>query len=186
MNTIDIDPGYAAKGKGCACCYGVNGQLTRWWFARPIVLAAALRAARHGAVMPVASSVDLVSYECPQQDARSYGVPPEVLIRLAAEGAALAGIYAGYYQAQLIAETPTAWKGSVAKPVQHGRLWALLRPCERRLLGGDATALAITNAKRAGALDRWKRKGAAYYPRGFEAHNVLDAVAMMKHREGLL
>jgi hypothetical protein len=100
------------------------------------------------------------------------------LIALAWSGALLAGTIAGTTGAHLVELAPSKWKGSEPKPVHHARMWAALVASERAVLGGDATRNAITCAVEKGARERWKRGGAAYYPRAWTMHNVLDAVAL--------
>lgn len=170
MNVLTIDPGYAVKGKGCACCVAVDGAIREAWFERPT--------RGDDLAMRADVSIDLVIVEQPQQDGRSWGVPPEVLIRLAWDGAKLGGFYAGRDGADFVEATPSEWKGSEAKPVCHGRLWAILSNVERALLGGGVTERHITAAKRAGALDRWSKPGGSYYPAAWLGHNLLDAAAM--------
>jgi hypothetical protein len=183
MNSITIDPGYAADGEGCACSYLGNEETgLRWWFARPegnVV-------ARLRAHVPSWVSVDRVVWELPQQDQRSRSIPPSVLIALAAAGGQLAGFYAGLTVAGLIAVTPSASKGSVQKPIAHDRMWGALTPDERGILGGDATYATIQRAIDAGARERWRRPGVAYYPAKFLMHNILDSVALNLQQQGRL
>jgi hypothetical protein len=173
---IAIDPGYARGGPGCACAAFTDGRLVDVWFARPN------REALKRLACLYAHS--LVVWEIPQDDARLRGASATTLIRLAAEGATLAGMFAGAACADVRAVTPAAWKGSVPKPVHHGRLWAVLDAGEQAVLGGPRTGAAIEAAKERGALERWKRPGAAYYPASFTAHNLLDAVALGCHTLG--
>lgn len=70
------------------------------------------------------------------------------------------------------------WKGSEPKPIHHARVWEELTLAERRVLGGDKTHAAIERACEKGALNRWGRPGASYYPRAFKTHNLLDAAAL--------
>lgn len=170
-SVIAIDPGYSARGKGCACALAVDGLIGACWFARP------------GEAQPVAfphvpRNTIAVIVEQPQQDERSRGIPPETLIRLAWDGALLAGLYAGELGCPVVATTPAEWKGSTPKPVAHGRMWEILTPAERAVLGGDDTAAKIAAAKRKGGLDRWGRPGVSYYPRNWDGHNLLDAAAL--------
>jgi len=160
---VAIDPGYAKRGQGCACALFAERRLSRVWFVRP-----------DRAVAPV--EADLVVYELPEARARDR-VDPNVLVRLAAAGALVAGRYAGPL-APVHARTPLTWKGSTPKPVQHGRLWSVLGDDERGRLGGPATGDAIAAAKRRGARTRWAKTGADCYPASFATHNLLDAVAL--------
>lgn len=166
MNMIAIDPGYGKRSGGCACALFVQGTLEFTWFVRP------------SDVAPLERDIALVVVEQPQQDARSWGVPPATLIRLSWDGALVAGLYAGLHGADVKAVTPSQWKGSVPKPVQHGKVWPLLSDSERELLGGLATGLAIEHATEQGARERWRRRGGEYYPSAFRMHNLLDAVAI--------
>lgn len=163
---IANDPGYAKAGDGCACAWFDHGHLRDAWFERP----EQWRAPRH--------PCSLMLVEQPQQDGRSWSIPPAVLMRLSWDGALLAGLYAGACGARVEAATPNAWKGSIAKPVQHKRIWSVLDADERAVLGGDATGRAIDTACRKGALDRWGKPGVKYYPTSFKTHNLLDAAAM--------
>lgn len=166
---ICIDPGYAKSGDGCACAHFTRGELSEVWFERPENFRDASARARRVAAVVV---------EQPQQDGRSWSIPPAVLMRLSWDGALLAGLYAGACGARVEAVTPSTWKGSIAKPVQHKRVWSVLDAAERAVLGGDAACRAIDAACRKGALDRWGKPGVRYYPDSFKTHNLLDAVAM--------
>jgi hypothetical protein len=172
-NALAIDPGYEKKGGGCACARALCGTLEDVWFAR---------ASDVEGVEPV----DHVIVEQPQQDARSWGVPPAVLIKLAWEGAALAGLYAGASGAQLHCPTVSEWKGGEKKPAHHARLWAVLTPAERAVLGGDATHRVIKAACEKGALCRWKLPSDQLYPSSFKTHNLLDAAALLMWALGRL
>ncbi len=117
---------------------------------------------------------DHVIVERPEQDGRSFSARPKDLMALAWAGAALA-----YSVGAPVTEyTPSEWKGQVPKPVQHMRLWLRLTAPERALLGGPATEAVIHAAARKGGLEKWSKPGAAYYPRSFITHNLLDAVAL--------
>lgn len=172
---IAIDPGFAARGRGCACAHFVDGRLVSVWFARPEAVA--------GTPAPTRANVHRVVWECPQVDKRTRGSVPAI-VQLAAVGGTLAGLYAGQLAAVVEPVAPSAWKGSAPKPVAHGRMWIALTPAERTILGGDATATAIETAKRAGAKARWARDGASYYPSTFAMHNLLDAVGIGMWRLG--
>lgn len=172
MRIIAIDPGYSKLGKGCACALTHDGVLKAVWFARPET---------HHAV---GVYVDTVVLEKPQWDGRD--ATAQVLIELTYAGALLAGLYAGADGAEVVALTPSAWKGSTPKPVHHGRLWDILTRDEQGILGGDRTGAAIQAAKEKGALNRWARPGVTYYPKAFETHNILDAVALNMFHFGRL
>lgn len=164
---VAIDPGYAKRGSGCAVAVFAGLSLVRVGFERP------------ECVRPSALAVgaDTVLWECPQVDARTRTSAPAV-VQLAAVGGMLAGMFAGACGCPCMPISPAAWKGSVPKPVHHGRVWVLLDDREQALLGGASTGVAIESAKRRGALDRWGKPGVAYYPSTWLAHNLLDAVAL--------
>lgn len=177
MNVIGIDPGYAKSGRGNAVVLVEEGWLAQAWFERSgdfdVLLTLGSGYALHSIII-----------EKPQQDGRSWAVPPEVLINLAWEGAVLAGKYAGAYEATIQCCSPYEWKGSEHKPIQHARLWKSLSGFERAVLGGDQCGEEIVRAQRKGALDRWSRPGGAYYRKSFFAHNLLDAAAMVMRHQG--
>lgn len=151
-----IDPGYAKDGQGCAVAFfDANARLVDARFLRPD---------------QARTPVDAVVIEQPQQDGRSWAIPPEVLIKLAWDGALLAGRLAGI-GGQVVAYTPQAWKGSRSKPNSHWDMWGVLSDAERAVLGGEPTALAIQAAREAYALSRGKRS----YPKTALVHNLLDA-----------
>jgi hypothetical protein len=168
MRLIAIDPGFSRTGQGSACAYFEEGMLLCVWFARPITAWP-----RH--------PVDEVIWEMPQVDTRTYHSTPDV-IELAAVGGELAGIYAGHGGATISRVTPSQWKGSTPKPVAHSRLWEGLNVHEKDLLGGHVTLQQIEKARKKGALQRWKKPGGAYYPKSFDTHNLLDAVAIGRWR----
>jgi hypothetical protein len=173
---LAIDPGYSRKSGGCACAMSSGGALVEVRFERAAAFAHAC------------ASLDLtdVIVEQPQQDARSWGVPPAVLIKLAWEGAALAGLYAGASGAQLHCPTVSEWKGGEKKPAHHARLWAELSPGEREVLGGETTYAVIKAACQKGALCRWKLPSDQLYPSTFTTHNLLDAAALLMWALGRL
>lgn len=169
---IAIDPGYAARGPGCAVAIFVGSRLSQAFFARPEkVRIAALK------------GVLEVVWECPQVDSRSRMSVPAI-VQLAAVGGTLAGMYAGACSSRAVPVSPSEWKGATPKPVHHLRLWRALRVAEHDLLGGVDTELAIEAACRKGALDRWGKPGASYYPSTWWTHNLLDAVGIGLWRIG--
>jgi len=172
---LTIDPGYAKAGKGCACAVSYAGYLTAAWFERPSN--GGLLEWGHG------PSVQIVQWEKPQADGRTYACGPSVVIELAAQGGVLAGMYGGRFECVVEAVTPSAWKGSVQKPVQHKALWAILTDAERDLLGGAPTSCMIQSAVKKGALHRWNPK-LKYYPEDWITHNLLDAAAMNARLHG--
>lgn len=175
-NALAIDPGYEKKGGGCAVAHAHGGKLVAVWFAR------AAGFDFDGANWGLAH----VIVEQPQQDGRSWIVPPAVLIKLAWEGAALAGLYAGASGAQLHTPTVSEWKGGEKKPAHHARLWAVLSPAERAVLGGEKTYAVIKAACQKGALCRWKLSSDELYPSTFKTHNLLDAAALLMWALGRL
>lgn len=112
------------------------------------------------------------------QGLRTQSSRPADLINLAWAGALMAGTIAGCTGAHLVELPPSAWKGSEPKPVNHARMWRELSPYEKDLLGGTKTGQVILAAVEKGARERWKKGGAAYYPRAWTMHNVLDAAAL--------
>ena len=86
MNLLAIDPGFAKDGGGCALAVFKRDRLIGWKFERP---------EDWGATTHRPFTLDLVIVEQAQQDARSWGVPPATLVRLAWDGALLGGLYAG-------------------------------------------------------------------------------------------
>lgn len=170
VNLIAIDPGYAVRGPGNACAEFVHGVLDRIWFARSQDLWGTLGRA---------ISPNVVVLELPQTRRRGTGAQAtaETLIKLTAEGCLLAGIYAGASGGRVELLTPSEWKGSVPKPIQHKQLWARLSPEERALLGGDATLRQILAAVDRGAAQRWP-PGKSWYPQEWAVHNALDAVGL--------
>lgn len=175
VSALAIDPGYGRKSGGCAVAHGEEGQLERVWF--------------QSVIPPVSSrsiGIDHVIVEQPQQDGRSDGIPPVVLIKLSWAGAVLAGVYAGANAAKLHEPTPREWKGSEAKPAMHYRLWDILSNDEQDVLGGHATGLAIEAACERGAMCRWSKPGAELYPSTFTTHNLLDAAAILMWAYGRL
>ena len=112
------------------------------------------------------------------QGARSNKSRTSDLINLTWASAMLAGVFAGASGCAVHELPANDWKGSETKPINHRRLWQVLTPVEREILGGDATWAMIEAACRKGALKRWGILGAACYPKSFKLHNILDAVAM--------
>jgi len=168
-DALAIDPGYGRKTGGNACAGVVGGTLIAAWFERPEHFLHIVEKGDYGYVIA----------EQPQQDGRSWEVPPAVLISLAWQGALLAGLYAGAAGAQLLDPTVTEWKGSENKVPMHRRLWRILTPAERLVLGGMETERAIAAAVEKGALCRWSKSGAELYPSKFTTHNLLDAAALL-------
>ena len=165
---IYIDPGYSVRSGGCAVSVFEGFPLAHVFFM------ARGRAAQRP---PCLADVQRVVWELPQMDDRSRSTPPNVLIQLTAEGATLAGTIAGW-TGNIVARTPSQWKGSSHKPSMHLRAWDVLTEPERRLLGGPPTLNRIEAAVEKGAADRWARPGGSYYPITWNMHNLLDAVCM--------
>jgi hypothetical protein len=119
----------------------------------------------------------VIVYEEPQLDGRTLAVGATTTLQLALSvGRAVGRLERG--NVEVHAYTPTQWKGSEPKPQNHARLWDVLTPAERLVLGGDATYRQIDKALEKGALCRWSKRGAEYYPRTFKTHNLLDAAAL--------
>lgn len=174
-NTLAIDPGYAAKGDGCACAFvGGDGEI-RLWFERP---------ANFGLIkhLPASSVLRVVRWELPQADKRTYHVPPQILVGLTAAGATLAGLYAGRHRATIEAITPSNSKGSVPKPIAHARLLARLSARDLALVTAQIPGVLakVDTAVEKGARDRWAKPGAAYYPSTWTGHNLLDALDLTR------
>lgn len=120
--------------------------------------------------------LERVVVERPEQDGRSFNARPRDLMNLAWDGAILAasyGVPVKWYK-------PSEWKGQLHKPVHHSKVWRKLDRGERALFPAD-TADVIEAAVQAGAMDRWRQDGKAYYPRSWVFHNILDAVALGRH-----
>lgn len=129
------------------------------------------------AVLPAAMHVDIVVIEAMQLDERSKSIDLRHVLACQAAGHRAGGFLEGHgARAQYV--TPTEWKGSEQKPIQHARAWAVLSLSERAVLGGDATYAQIQRAIEKGALKRWHISGAECYPRKWRGHNLLDSVSM--------
>ncbi len=168
VSLIAIDPGGARK--KCAVVH-VNdlGHIDRYAF----------EVYRSGTRLAMQLHIGgEVVVERPQQDGRSRSARPEDLIEIAWEGAKLAAAYAASGGSLLVELEPREWKGTEPKAMQHNRLWLVLTPAERLVLGGDATRRAILTAREKGALKRWAPHSTAYYPRSFVMADVLDAAAL--------
>lgn len=165
QRVVAIDPGFSSSGRGNAVALFARGKLTGTLF---------MRSSEFAERLPLAVPGGIVVVEKPQFDGR----PSGALIDLTAEGLLLAGMFAGAWSARVLQLTPRAWKGSEAKPLHHRRLWAVLSPAERTLLGGEDTAAQIAKALAKGKACRWGAKGGSYYPANWIQHNVLDAVAL--------
>lgn len=209
LTTLSIDPGVA--GAGCACALFTGTTLVDAWFERVVRFRKDVPAS--ASPVKCGAGVNQVVVERPVfQGARSLNARPQDLMALAWEGALLAGAFAGRDACPIYELPPSdvtdkrcplhgkgpapgcavactcerGWKGSEQKPIHHGRLWRVLTPSERTVLGGRATEKHIEAAKEKGALDRWSRPGVSYYPRAFTTHNLLDATAMGKYFLGEL
>lgn len=182
---VAIDPGFAARGPGCAVAlFDDTGRLVEARYARPeTVSPVELLASELYTDMATAPQPLAVVWESPQVDARTRVSTPAV-VRLAAVGGVLAGLYAGANGGKVEAVTPSIWKGTAPKPVHHSRMWRALTAAEQRLLGGEDTLTRIHAARRAGAKDRWGKPGGAYYPTSWWTHNLLDAVGIGLWRLG--
>lgn len=155
---IAIDPGADT----CACVSFLHGV---------VVLA-------EFTMTPGVHVPSVVVVERMQADERTRHVDVRHVLACQWNAALCAGYLAGRFGAEVTWYTPTAWKGSETKPVQHARLWECLDASERMVLGGDATFAAIERAVEKGALRRWRIAGAECYPQSFATHNLLDAAAL--------
>lgn len=175
---VAIDPGSA--GKGCACAAFVDGVLVESWFERVPTFKSAptLPPVAAGRWARAAGLVDVVVVEALGTRGAGDGAKVKNLVQLAWDGALLAGAFAGRDGAPIVALTPAEWKGSEPKPAQHWRAWQLLSERERVLLGGAATQAMIAAAREKGALSRWSKPGASYYPKAWDMHNRLDAACL--------
>lgn len=179
---LAIDPGY--RGDGNACAHFAGGVLDAIWFERVKTFKPGqVRGARRTDMWQrSAGSLDLVLWERPEyQGERSDLARTQDIINLCCSGALLAGAFAGRDGCPIIELTPTEWKGSEPKPVQHNRMWKILSAAERKVLGGAATFKVIRAALEKGAMKRWKITGADCYPKSFTMHNLLDAAALGCH-----
>lgn len=178
MNILAIDAG--SSGGGNAFAFGVHAgaysELIAVFTARPHELRAAFK---H---LP---AVNQAVVEKPQADGRTKNVSAKSTISLAWAGGIAVGFVLARCGCPVREVTPTRWKGSEAKPLQHRRLWKLLTSDERVVLGGDETWAAIEAACERGGLSRWSKPGAAYYG-GDAVHNVLDAAALWAWQIGRL
>ncbi len=155
---ISIDPGADT----CACVSFAHGVIMHAEFS----------------MAPEAHVPSVVVVERMQADERTRHVDVRHVLACQWNGALCAGYLAGRYGAEVTWYTPTEWKGSEPKPVQHARLWAALSEAERAVFGGHATLAAIERAVEKGAGRRWRIAGAECYPRSFVTHNLLDAAAL--------
>lgn len=179
MITIAIDPGI----KKCACACLVNGELREVWF--EAVVYGAVNSCRGPTDPPPRESMVEIAVEQPEyHGARSDAARTQDLLALAWHGAMLAGQFAGRDQARTFAYPVSEWKGTIPKPMHHHHVWGALVDSEKRLLGGQRTADAIAKACEKHAMRRGKIKGVECYPRSFETHNLLDAVALGLHHVG--
>ena len=180
MRVIGIDPGYAKAGKGCACAFydSTQGKVVLW-FERPPNMLCRLH-------FIYGTRLSYVVWEVPQMDGRTWSVPPDVVIRLASDGATLASLYACHdgRNCEIEAVTPSNSKGSVRKPIAHDRLLTRLTAWE---LAGVKRFIPdvverVDAAVELGAQDRWRKSGGLYYPRTWLGHNLLDALDLAHSR----
>jgi hypothetical protein len=162
VNVLAIDPG----AETCACVAFVNDRITAAGFALPPDW------------VPVPGAPCVVVVERMQADERTRHVDVRHVLACQWNGAFCAAYLSGRTGAAVQWYTPTEWKGSEPKPVQHARLWDILDDAERAVLGGPPTLATIQKAVDKGAARRWKIAGADCYPRKFVTHNLLDAAAL--------
>lgn len=162
VNLLAIDPG----AETCACVEFARDVIVRASFALPPTW------------HPRDGEPRIVVVERMQADERTRHIDVRHVLACQWNGALCAGYLSGVHGAEVAFYTPTEWKGSEPKPVQHARLWDVLSDVERQVLGGDETRAAIEKAVDKGAARRWKIAGADCYPRKFVIHNLLDASAL--------
>lgn len=184
MITIAIDPGVYK----CACASLDDGEIlaTPWFETAVQVMPGGTRPPFSPVARRIVVPTEVVVEQPEYQGERSDKAKTQTLLALAWHGAMLAGQFAGRDQAPTYTYPVSKWKGSIAKPMHHHALWGVLAQAEQRLLGGMTTKRAIDKACEKGALDRWRKEGVRYYPRTFETHNLLDAVALGMHHVGRL
>lgn len=169
---VTVDPGYSAKGRGCAVAVFRKGELSATGYLRPEHW---LRPSARRFRADHLRGAEAVVWEMPQIDRRTRFSVPSALT-LAAVGGQLAGLVAGENAATLVPITPSQWKGSVPKPVNHARTLRVLSPAEVRELPTD-TRERVHAAQLAGAKTRWSKPGADYYG-AWDGHNILDAICL--------
>lgn len=158
MNLLAIDPGASS----CAFALFTERVLCCVWFAET----------------PVDCVVHEVVVERMQADERTRHIDVRHLLACQASGMRAAGVAEGR-GARFTSLSPTEWKGSEQKPIQHARMWdRVLGPPEREALGGANTRAMIERALEKGASRRWRISGAECYPRAWPGHNLLDAAAL--------
>lgn len=169
MSLLAIDPGATE----CAFAY-----FREWDDSGCPTGVSLLGAAWFGAVPSAIQPVGVVVVERMQVDDRMRGKDPRYVLACQASGMRAAG-YAEGRGATFVELTPTEWKGSEQKPIQHARMWdRVLTPPERISLGGEATRLVIERAIEKGASCRWRIAGADCYPKKWKTHNLLDAASL--------
>lgn len=125
------------------------------------------------------SGIRQVIWERPQVDERTAAIDVRNILDVAINGAKFVGALAEISCAEVVEYTPTEWKGSEPKPLNHRRLWAVLDDDERVLFGGAKTWKAIDAACEKGALSRWRGRGGDFYPRSQKIlTDRLDAAAL--------
>jgi hypothetical protein len=122
-----IDPGNAkSAGRVCYAAQFLDGELD--------LLRLFDRHSARDWVEHAGAGPDVVVIEKPQMDGRSRKVPPRVLIDLSWNGALVAG---ALNPDNLVALTPSAWKGSVSKAPHHLRIWRTLNQHERLVVAAS-------------------------------------------------
>lgn len=168
-----IDPGFAGEGNAVGLFEG--SLFVDTWFEHAAHRAVFTPHPRMGCIKALTSVV----VEQPEyQGARTDNARAQDSIKLSWAGGVIAAMYAAHYRAFFHPRTPSDWKQSQRKPQMHLRLWDVLKPSERKVLGGDTTYRVIDAACEKGALDKWRKEGGAYYPRSFKRHNQLDVAAL--------
>lgn len=164
---IAIDPGGAKK--GCSAAHFAYGKLVQV-FERIYAEDAA----------SFAGEINVVVIERPQQDGRSRAVPPRVLIDLAWQGALVAGAFVGC-GARLVELAPADWKGSIQKAMHHAAMietGAITADELNRVWGGQPIHREVFEARRKGALCRWKPHANGHYAAGSRTPDIFDAIGL--------
>ncbi len=165
---VAVDPGK----ESCACAGFRAGVLTAVWF-QPVTLDIGIGR------LPAERLRPLVVVERPQIDGRT--VDPRVLIDLTRGAYLVATAYAAQLECSVQELTPAEWKGSLAKPIHHGRFLPALTADERRVLPADTDAEVWCAKQRWATRHRSKRKtkitGAEAYG-SWTGHNLLDAIGL--------
>lgn len=141
---------------------------------------------------------NVVVVERPQQDQRSRAVPPAVLMDLAWQAALVVGGFAAL-GARVVELYPNDWKAGVRadgrfvsglqKAIHHANMietGALTADEMNRIWGGAPIHREVFEARRKGALCRWKPHANGHYPTKSRLPDVLDAIGIGKYHLGII